>query len=404
MKFNASNGSIRQLWKRPFLFASLGVIAGILLMTSLQLVAPDARPSMSPTSNRGVGKSDAPLPPLVSPIDSEAVRAKAWALVSPRLDEADAASAAGIEIAVAEIETFFLDRMQGTRPLAGELLSIGGKWKVIQSKLSGISDLLPFSEQDADVAFLNQKFGEHVFTNEDARLAIEGSIKAYIQKVAAIENQLLVRIRADLSDGELGVNELIPALKRDDLLRQEYEKLLGDVHQMVKGEVSHDVGREVASLLAGEVAAQIALRVAIAVGTRLGVSAGVLTVGAASSWATFGVGLVAAIIVDFAIDWAERLAGHEPELAIAAKIDQTLNDIRVLFVDGDPKARRAYFKIRQLEQNAAVESSRREFQESARSIEQSGNLGIRFELQSFHETRQRLRRDAIRRLIIPGPA
>lgn len=386
--------------KTPLLALTTGVLAGMILLLLLQandssLPAPAAPPEVRPSK---------PAVPVIDPIDEKALRARAWSAISPRLDEADVAALSGVEKTATEIEAFFIDRKQGSRSLAEVLLSMRGKWKVIKSKIGRISDKLPFAEQDADVAFLNEMFGKHLFTSEEARLAIEGPIKAYTQQIAAIENQLLVRIRADLSDGELHVGELMPELKNDELLRKEYEKLLDEIHGMVKGEVSHDVRREVASFVTGEVAAQIALRVAVAVGTRLGVSAGVLSVGAAASWATFGVGLVAAVVVDFAIDWVERLAGHDPEAAIAARINQTLDEIRVLFVDGDPKARQAYFKIRQLEREATSDEARRAFRDAAASIEKSGNLGIRFELQNLHESRKKLRREALRRLITEGPA
>ena len=372
-----------------------GVVAGMLLLILMRA----ARPISDPIHDTGADARTT-TPPDVSAIDPRAVRAQAWSKIAPRLDEADVASTAGIQDAVAEIETFFVERKQGSRPLAEVLLSMKGKWKVIKSRISRVSDKLPFAEQDADLAFLHEKFGEHIFTIEDAQHVVEGAVRGYSQRLNAVENRLLVQIRADLSEGELAAVKVIPSLHSGALLRGEYDRLVGDVSQVLGGELAHDVQREIAALVGGEVAAQVAVRVAV--GTRLGVSAGVLGAGAASSWATFGVGLVAAVVVDQAIGWIERVAGRDPVTAIAAKIDETLDHVRVLFADGDPDARQVYQRVRKLAAATTSQEARQEFLDAAQSIENSGNLGIRFELERMHELRKKVRREALRRLILGG--
>ena len=78
--------------------------------------------------------------------------------------------------------------------------------------------------------------------------------------------------------------------------------------------------------MAGEVLAQVAVR--------LGVSAGILGTGAASGWATFGIGLVAGLVVDQIVS---RLWDYfaDPELELAIELSRSLSQLRDLICHGD---------------------------------------------------------------------
>jgi hypothetical protein len=78
---------------------------------------------------------------------------------------------------------------------------------------------------------------------------------------------------------------------------------------------------------------------------RLGVSGGLLAAGAGSSWATFGIGLVAAIVIDIGIDWGMKLAGHDPAGEVASKVEGVLQKVKELLLDGEPQAVEAYKKL-----------------------------------------------------------
>jgi hypothetical protein len=255
---------------------------------------------------------------------------------------------------------------------------------------------MPLGEPDADVKMMNEKFAECVFKPDDAKREIEGAIAGYVQRLNAIENRLLVRIRADLSDGNLPTAQTIPALNSDESLRKEYDKLVSDVTASMKRDLAFLGKRELAVFVGSEIATKIAVHVATAIGMRLGI----VSIGAASSWTTFGAGFVVAIAVDYIIDEVLKWTGHDPETEVAAKIEQALDKMRVTLVDGDPEAKEIYQRLRELEHEKGSPEAHRVFHDASQSIERSGNLGIRFDLHGLHETRKKLRREALQRLIV----
>jgi hypothetical protein len=103
------------------------------------------------------------------------------------------------------------------------------------------------------------------------------------------------------------------------------------------------------SIVAMEVAAKIAQRVAVAVGARLGASAGVFGTSISSGWATLGISILAAIVVDMSVDWFAKLAGYDPVGQVAEKVEETLGQVQSLLIDGDPEAMQYYMKLRTLE-------------------------------------------------------
>jgi hypothetical protein len=333
-----------------------------------------------------------PVPPA-PPIDWQAVRREAWAKVAPRVEAAQSQSRAEIDRQLAAIGEFFDERKAGTPAFARAVLSLSGKWVFVKSKL-------PFADHQRHFSYLREQFEEHLFKPEDVQRCVESAVAGYIGRLAGIENQLLVQIRADLTEEEFPLAQVMPALASDEQFRREYQELLTKVTEQVAKDLKVDVSRELVSLVSGEVAAQVALRVAIAVSARLGVSAGVLGVGAGSSWATFGVGLVAAVMIDAALAKIIRAAGYDAQKQVADKVNETLDQVRSLLVDGDPDARAVYEKLRQLEQNDPDETVRRDCRAAADRIAQSGNLGLGRELAQIHDLRTGLRSTTLKRMIL----
>jgi hypothetical protein len=334
-----------------------------------------------------------PQPPAPLPIDWQAVRRDAWDKIAPRLSFAEHESKSEIDRQLAPIAQFFDERKSGSSQFARTILSLSGKWVYVKSKL-------PFTDNDGHFSFLRREFEEHLFTPADVQRCVESAVAGYIGRLAGIENQMLVEIRADLTESDFPLVRVMPALTSDEQFRREYQALLIKVTQQIASDLKIDFSRELVSLVAGEVAAKVALRVAVAVTARLGISAGVLGVGAGSSWATFGVGLVAAVIIDAALAKAIRAAGYDAEKQVAEKVNETLDHVRLLLVDGDPDARKVYDKLRRMEQDDPDAAVRGDCRTAANRIAQSGNLGLRRELEQIHSARARLRNETLRRMIL----
>lgn len=333
------------------------------------------------------------IPPATNtPIDWTAWRERAWDKIEPRIDQADEDDLAALELQLATIDEFFGERRAGSRPFAESVLSLRGKWVFVKSKL-------PTAEDDAHLEFLQEKFEQNVFAIADLKQAIESAIGGYVSRVQGIENRLLVDVRADLSEKEFA--EAGPPLTTipETEFRRRFGVLLENVAAAVSRDAEFAASREVVSFISGEIAAQIAVRVATAVAARLGVSAGVLGTGAAAGWATFGIGLVAAVVIDVAIDRVTKAAGYDPVGRVAAKVDEVLSQVRQMIVDGDPEAWKALEKLRLMAVDDPDANVRQVAKQSVESIEAGGSLGLRRELDELHKARSKLRREALRRLV-----
>jgi hypothetical protein len=113
-----------------------------------------------------------------------------------------------------------------------------------------------------------------------------------------------------------------------------------------------------------------------------------------------GVGLILTYAIEAIFDWAEKKGGIDPQTTIAGGVEDALENMRVMFVDGEPRAKEAYAELRKLEKGKGSEEARKQFRDAADSIEKSGILGVHFELNRLHEARKKLRREALHRLII----
>jgi hypothetical protein len=107
-------------------------------------------------------------------------------------------------------------------------------------------------------------------------------------------------------------------------LFEEYRQILEQIITDSQAKTGVSLTGDIGSLIAGEVLTVIAIR--------LGISAGILGAGAGSSWATFGIGLAVAVIIDWIVskiwDWYA-----DPKGELAKKIDEELDTLRDMIID-----------------------------------------------------------------------
>jgi hypothetical protein len=151
--------------------------------------------------------------------------------------------------------------------------------------------------------------------------------------IHAIENALLVKIRADLSDMPECI-AVLPDLKTEALFRDRFEKVVVSLSEKAGTDAKVDVGRMVGS----EIATAIAIRVGIAVAARLGISGGIIGTGSALGPETFGVSIVVGLIVDQIAGWVISWF-YKPEVEIGKKLTEELAGLSLLLVNGDEKTR-----------------------------------------------------------------
>jgi hypothetical protein len=330
------------------------------------------------------------------------VRDRAWEKIAPRLDTVAQTEEAEIDRSLNALNTFFEMRKARTPEFAKAVLSLRGKWTFIRGKISTLGGILSQTGvDDEQLRFLQEQFEACVFKPDDLKAATEFCVRSYLTSTQRSETGLLAAIRTDLGNMPSG-ETAIPALRTETVFQREYQEMLKRVIPEVPSSIGGDLALKVAAFVAGEITKDIAVRVLVAVATRLGVTAGLVSGGAASSWATLGIGLIAAIVVDIAFDRIAGLAGYDPVDQVAAKVNGTLDQVRSLLVDGDPEKVKEYANLRKVQESDPRPDVRMASKQKADSIEKSGDLGLRHALRKLQQARSTMRRGALRRLVLNG--
>jgi len=345
------------------------------------------------------------------------VRLRAWKRVAPRIEQAAADTRAEAEASIGQVGEFFAERRKGARAFAAAVLSLGGKWEFVRGKF----------ETGSHERYIEECFERRLFRPDELKAVMESAVARFVSEAQGRENRLLVDIRADLADGELAGQDYLPALHSEEEFRLRFQAMLEEILPVVGRDVGATVGREVVSFVGSEIAAQIVAEIGTSLAVRLGLSGGILGTGAYSGTVTLGLGLVAGILVDMALDWIMREAGYDPEGEIAAQVEASLARLESLILDGptaddfpdydptahplaDPKFRVLMLpRGEPIPDDATLNALFLEFRslqarlELARAAhEKPGTLGLRNQLRRLDEGRSKLRESALRRLILEG--
>lgn len=199
-------------------------------------------------------------------------------------------------------------------------LSFASKWRLI-------ADSVPYTKGDRNEIYLREEFESIVLRSSDLEEAIQESIASFLQEIRSIENQMLVELRADLDD--------FPQVdwskwKDDATLREQFDIAIATAMESSNTDFKNAVGSQLISLIAGEVLTQVAVRV--------GVSAGILGTGAASGWATLGIGVVAGIVIDQVVSTVWKYWDN-PETELTEQIQSQLSNLQRLICEGDETTR-----------------------------------------------------------------
>lgn len=333
------------------------LVLGVFLWVNGRMGSSSAR-SLTPMPVVASGSVTAPLS---AGRPSPAEYRRRWSeQIEPRMAAADMACDRALRKNIGWVRTFLLERRKGSRAFAEDMLSMRGKWALVKTHLPNSVG----GCEDAQLRYLADRFACRVVSDEELKAVLEAAVAAYVAEVQAIENELLVGVRADVADLPLGS---MPAGATAEIVREEYERLVQVIAPEVTGDLGMDAARELASLVGGDVAAGIAGSVLGTVATRLGVSSGVLAAGAGTSWATLGLSIVAAVIADQIIDFVIDQV-HDPAGKLAARVDEMLANVSRLIAEGD-----------------------------------ADRPGLRAQLTAFDKARSAIRREALHRLVLEEP-
>jgi len=290
-------------WIVPFVLMS---VAG------LMIALPGLRKGGAPLEQRAAAPREAGFARSAS----EEVRRRASQHAENQLHWADQECQRRLAECFDPIETFFHDAEQGIPGFVDEALGWRSKWNFVL-------DRMPFTTKGHHEAFMREAFGRHLFTPEQLAGVLKQCIDALRAGVEGVENQMLVRMRADLD--ELPLSPVQVTSDEQDL-RRAYAVALARVQQSAQPVVLADLTADLGSLVLTDVL--------LVVGRRLATSSGLLTAASAGSWTSFGATLIAGVLVDQFLCWIwDRITDPRGHLANVLRV--RLADIQRVLIEGD---------------------------------------------------------------------
>jgi hypothetical protein len=223
--------------------------------------------------------------------------------------EKDTESIVGKEFT--ELKDFFSTAKQNIPAFVDEALGYYSKWKII-------IDLIPFTSGGNHEKFIRQTFEEIVFNPKQLEKEVKATVKSCLDQIYSIESRMLVDLRADLSDIP---KEYFIEKFNEKAFQDKVDKTVALASVSSVSDLNSTIGLSLASFIAGEALALVAIQ--------LGVSSGILTTGAASGWATFGIGAVVGLIVDQMVGWIWNWWA-DPKGDLKQKLESKLEEIFLL--------------------------------------------------------------------------
>ncbi|MDW8079104.1 MAG: hypothetical protein RMJ16_09465 [Thermoguttaceae bacterium] len=217
-----------------------------------------------------------------------------------------------------EVDQFFSDCKSRIPTFADEACSV---WQYLTSS------------QEEFRWFVVKKFSEIVFSEPAFRELLVNIERRFVADLQSIENEMLVRIQADLGDHGILSDAAIKPPEFHERVAQIASVVVGQMPEVVTAKIAGTV----ASFVAGEVAAmilrQLAPRVLIWKGA------------AASGWYTFGIGLLAGFAMDAIISkFIQDEVRRELYAMIAPRLDEMCAEV-VNGANGSPGLRERLTQI-----------------------------------------------------------
>lgn len=290
-------------------FAWRLIVALLLLAIAVVTTWPNASSSRTSPPATPLGRA------AISSSTARPTREQLLAVLRGHMAAADAEADAAIESRLTALRRFFDESKRGSRLYSEEAIGFGSKWRFVY-------DFLPFTNNDHLSRYLRQRFEVRIYKPDDLRRELEAAVAGSLQDLNSIEGKLLVKARADVAatwpDLELPQAESIAMQAR---LTTAIDEMLRAADPRLPTELSVDL----ASFVAGEILTFVAIE---ATG-----SSAVLGVGAASSVATFGIGLVVSVVVDYLVAKAWNWYA-DPAAALTDKMNAQLDAVYARIVDG----------------------------------------------------------------------
>jgi hypothetical protein len=251
-----------------------------------------------------VNQESIPLDPVpIAPLTAQ----QGWQAAQPHLDSADQDTAQAVERRIAEVDAYFraVQSDERLQRFADEVLSMSAKWKYLTEGEAAFD------------AYVSQQFNDIVLSETNVNALVSDVVMAYGRELDAVDNNLLVALR---SDTDIQSSNAVESLPTSAEIEQKFAEALQAARISAVADIPAEIARQVVVLIGTEIVTQVS--------TQALTSAGILTVGTASGAATFGIGLVASIIIDAAIQDAMN-----PQGQLVADLRGKLAEVRNATID-----------------------------------------------------------------------
>jgi hypothetical protein len=332
-----------------------------------------------------------PLPVLFA---EQEPTSPAWERVVPILERAEKRSAEAYKARIEKLRQFFKTRGDdGSEAFARDVLSLSGKWAMIKTTIR---------IEDAHAKYLANSFSEHLFTPNDLREALESTVRGYLIDLDAIENDLLVELRADISEADLARGTSPRCLVSDEAFKSELKRIADELAPSLYVDLNLSAARNLGSLVYVNIPTEIVTRIAAAMIAEAGIPTSFYGAGLVAGVATLGVAIVVAYVMDCIIDQVLRACGYDSERQIAHEVREAIQKIEERLIDGSAGAVYTYDRLCHAALHDGMTSVREASRKATDQMRRGGHLGLQWELHNLHETRKRLRHAAIRKFLVEG--
>src|SRR6185312_14375330 len=231
-----------------------------------------------------------------------------------------------------------------------------GKWRFVQNKLDmNKRDFLKFIQREGNLnsqtiesmiaddkgdqhaKFGRESFENNVFKSKDLKDIVDKAVEAYLADLTGLEGELLIKIQADISDADPDMPLFFPNYS-ERAFKAKFATQAAKIKRVVSRDLQEDIGREIATWVVGDLAGQVGIQVFRCIAVKMGADAGFLSGGLATGVATVGIGLIAAILLDLAIDEVLEATGRDAVTVTSKRITQTLVEVADLVRAGVPEA------------------------------------------------------------------
>ena len=237
-------------------------------------------------------------------------------IVSPHLLNADSRINDAVTNHFLPVQALLNRGRSNTDKFAKLALGWSSKWRIA-------TDAIPFTKGGSNEKYLKDQFELQILNGAELQRAIEQCVNEFIAEVRSIESKMLVDLQADVQ-GFSREHQLAELDAKE--IQSMFDQAISNAMQVASSDLQSNISSQLVSLVVGEVLTQVAVR--------LGVSAGILGTGAASSWATLGIGLIVGIVIDQIVmtiwnSWSD------PEGKLVESLNQQLDLMQRIICEGD---------------------------------------------------------------------